>query len=642
MKINELKINSYGKLKDKNIAFKDGINIVYGENEKGKSTLLNCIVNMLYGTSKNKKGKDISDYDKYKPWDTEEFSGRINYSLDNGESYEVFREFGKKNPKIYNKNMEDISKQYAIDKSTGSQFFTEQTNVDEQTFTSTVVSYQSSVELDNQTQNILLQKIANVSSTGSENISYKKAIDKLNKKILDEIGTNRSQGKPMNIVVDEINRLNNEEKSLKQYENYQYEIEDKMHNVEDELDSLKYKSEFLTKLNNIMQEQNIESEKLKYSENKIDEVESRIQELIEERENTKQNLKNLRKYTKEKVNTVPYILTILVCIVISILLIISTKKMVSCIPLVIGVFLFIVMANKTNKAKKININNEKEYEQASIYNRNIEKKIYEINAQIELLEKNQQAQINEAECIKNESMKDLSKRKDSLKSIYYNKIDTSAMSRYIETENISQEIEKNTELMNERNMELHRLKLDKENILPQLEELAENEEKLSSYKEQYEELTKKNNAINMAKEIIEHAYQKMRNDVTPKFTENLSRNIAYITNNKYRNVVINEEDGILVELPNGEYKSANLLSKGTIEQLYLAFRLSIIEDISEETMPIIFDEIFAYADNNRLRETLKNIENNYSTKHQIILFTCTNREEEALKDLNINYNIINL
>lgn len=642
MKINELKINSYGKLKDKNIAFKDGINIVYGENEKGKSTLLNCIVNMLYGTSKNKKGKDISDYDKYKPWDTEEFSGRINYSLDNGESYEVFREFGKKNPKIYNKNMEDISKQYAIDKSTGSQFFTEQTNVDEQTFTSTVVSYQSSVELDNQTQNILLQKIANVSSTGSENISYKKAIDKLNKKILDEIGTNRSQGKPMNIVVDEINRLNNEEKSLKQYENYQYEIEDKMHNVEDELDSLKYKSEFLTKLNNIMQEQNIESEKLKYSENKIDEVESRIQELIEERENTKQNLKNLRKYTKEKVNTVSYILTILVCIVISILLIISTKKMVSCIPLGIGVFLFIVMANKTNKAKKININNEKEYEQASIYNRNIEKKIYEINAQIELLEKNQQAQINEAECIKNESMKDLSKRKDSLKSIYYNKIDTSAMSRYIETENISQEIEKNTELMNERNMELHRLKLDKENILPQLEKLAENEEKLSSYKEQYEELTKKNNAINMAKEIIEHAYQKMRNDVTPKFTENLSRNIAYITNNKYRNVVINEEDGILVELPNGEYKSANLLSKGTIEQLYLAFRLSIIEDISEETMPIIFDEIFAYADNNRLRETLKNIENNYSTKHQIILFTCTNREEEALKDLNINYNIINL
>ena len=57
MKIDELKVNSYGKLKNKDIKFKDGINIIYGENEHGKSTLLNFIVNMFYGTSKNKKGK---------------------------------------------------------------------------------------------------------------------------------------------------------------------------------------------------------------------------------------------------------------------------------------------------------------------------------------------------------------------------------------------------------------------------------------------------------------------------------------------------------------------------------------------------------------------------------------------------------
>ena len=54
MKIDELKVNSYGKLKNKDIKFKDGINIIYGENEHGKSTLLNFIVNMFYGTSKRK------------------------------------------------------------------------------------------------------------------------------------------------------------------------------------------------------------------------------------------------------------------------------------------------------------------------------------------------------------------------------------------------------------------------------------------------------------------------------------------------------------------------------------------------------------------------------------------------------------
>ena len=44
MKINKLKINSYGKLKEKEINLKDGINIIYGKNEAGKSTLINKLI----------------------------------------------------------------------------------------------------------------------------------------------------------------------------------------------------------------------------------------------------------------------------------------------------------------------------------------------------------------------------------------------------------------------------------------------------------------------------------------------------------------------------------------------------------------------------------------------------------------------
>ena len=76
MKINKLKINSYGKLKEKEINFQDGINLIYGQNEAGKSTLIKFITNSFYGISKNKKGKEVSDFDKYKPW-----SGEDNFSL---------------------------------------------------------------------------------------------------------------------------------------------------------------------------------------------------------------------------------------------------------------------------------------------------------------------------------------------------------------------------------------------------------------------------------------------------------------------------------------------------------------------------------------------------------------------------------
>ena len=79
MKINKLRINSYGKLKEKEINLESGINLIYGQNEAGKSTLIKFIINSFYGISKNKKGKEISDFEKYKPWSGEEFSGKLEY-----------------------------------------------------------------------------------------------------------------------------------------------------------------------------------------------------------------------------------------------------------------------------------------------------------------------------------------------------------------------------------------------------------------------------------------------------------------------------------------------------------------------------------------------------------------------------------
>ena len=43
MKNKNIKINNYGKLKNKEINLKNNINIIYGENEAGKSTLLKFI-----------------------------------------------------------------------------------------------------------------------------------------------------------------------------------------------------------------------------------------------------------------------------------------------------------------------------------------------------------------------------------------------------------------------------------------------------------------------------------------------------------------------------------------------------------------------------------------------------------------------
>ena len=181
MKINSYKINGFGKLKNKEINLTNGINIIYGENEAGKSTMLKFISSMFFGTSKNKNGKDISDFEKYIPWETEEYSGKIKYTLDNNKSYEVYREFRKKNPIIYNDKKEDISKNFIVDKNKGISFFAEQTDIDEDTFYNTAITEQEGIKLSKSSQVSIVQKISNMITTGDDNISYKKSIDKIAK-----------------------------------------------------------------------------------------------------------------------------------------------------------------------------------------------------------------------------------------------------------------------------------------------------------------------------------------------------------------------------------------------------------------------------------------------------------------------------
>ena len=209
MKIKYLKINNFGKLNNKEINLKNNINLISGENEAGKTTLLKFISGMFYGISKNKNGKEISDFDKYNPWNKEEFSGKIIYELDNKEQYEVFRDFSKKNPKIYNSNLEDISKEFTMDKNKQNQFFYDQTKIEENLFFNTAIVEQAETVLDINSQNNLTQKIANILSSGEDNISYKKIIEKLNKKTIEEIGTDRTQGRPINVINQEIKDLKN-------------------------------------------------------------------------------------------------------------------------------------------------------------------------------------------------------------------------------------------------------------------------------------------------------------------------------------------------------------------------------------------------------------------------------------------------
>ena len=653
MKIKKIKINNYGNLENKEINLENNINIIYGKNESGKSTLLNYIKNIFYGISKNKNGKEISDYEKYKPWGKDDFSGKLKYELDNGEEFEIFRDFNKKNPKIFNKDLEEVSKNFNIVKKDGTQFFFDQTNVDETMFTSTVLSMQNEVKLGKEAQSILVQKLANLAGTGDDKVSFKKVMDKLNKMQVENVGSDRTQGRPINLVKNRLKEIELVLKELHIYQKDKNNIEhkklsynEKIKKLEDELNLLKEiniillnkqkAEEKIIIKNNYKNEKNNKINELNYEKNNLNNK-NKINEKIDGNNSKKNNNKN---NFNKKINMKKYILILFFILIINLIIYFSNKYFIKNNLLnifnyfLIPIYLILIFILEKNKIEKANKENE-------IENEKINNEINLLNKQIELLIEEKNKIENEIKQEENNLDNEIEIELGKIKEKYRTKFDVNNYLDKIENNNITNLIYNIQEELNNNKLELQKIKIEEENISNKLDDMANLKEEYDNLKERFDELEEENASINLTKDILTKAYINMRNNVTPKFTENLSKNISVISNNKYLKVGINDEKGLVVENEFGEYISAERLSIGTIDQLYLSLRLSMVDDLSKEKMPIILDEAFAYYDDLRLENILKFLSTQLKD-HQLIIFTCTKREEKILNNLSIPYNLVEL
>ena len=587
MKINNLKINGFGKIENKEINLENKINIIYGKNESGKSTIFNFIVSMLYGCSKLKKGKNISNFEKYKPWNTEEFSGKIKYELDNNKKYEIIRKFKSKNPIIYNENSEDISKQFNNDKTKGINYFYEQTGIDEDLFISTTAVAQEEIKLEKNNENLIIQKITNIASTGEDNTSYKNAINKLNKKQLNEIGTSRSNDRPINKIEKELNELKIKKNNLNNISTNKENFEIENNKIKTEINNSENKIEIIKNIKEIIEKNKIEKEKINLISENILNYEKEINNLKNEKENV--NKKIIKETNNKNNKLIIEIISLILSIIIFISGFVFKNNIIKIITLIPTVVFIATLC--------INIKNKKEIKRIKENNKTIKKEEININNKIEIIEKNIKDEKLKKELLENKIKNIINIEKEKIKNKYNSE-------KYIEelflNNNIENIYEKDIKILNENKLQLHKLEIEKNNMEEKLNNLILTDEKINYLDEQYKELMQKNESMEYAKNILEKAYIEMKQNITPKFIKNLSEIIKEISDNKYEEIKFNNEDGLIVEKENGEYVSVDKLSVGTIDQLYLAFRLSIIKEISEEKIPIILDEAFAYYDEKRL------------------------------------------
>ena len=146
-------------------------------------------------------------------------------------------------------------------------------------------------------------------------------------------------------------------------------------------------------------------------------------------------------------------------------------------------------------------------------------------------------------------------------------------------------------------------------------------------------------AIEDAKSNIEDIADEIRNSFGKRLNERASYYISQITNGKYDNLSIDDKLNISVNSKHALI-AATRLSKGTIEQIYMALRLAAADIIFEkDKKPILLDDAFAMYDNKRMGNTMRFMAENME---QVIIFSCHTREKLMADKLGLKYNFIRL
>ncbi len=177
MKINSIYISAFGKLKDYTLDISDGFNVIYGENENGKSTVMAFIKMMFYGNG-GRKAQHISANPrlKYLPWDGGTMGGRIIFEH-SGHRYKLEREFKKSDSTdritLYNL---DSGCEVSTDGNVGLQFFGLSADAFER---SMFVGNTGAPVANEKAEGELSSRLSNMVLTGDENTSYQTVVSRL-------------------------------------------------------------------------------------------------------------------------------------------------------------------------------------------------------------------------------------------------------------------------------------------------------------------------------------------------------------------------------------------------------------------------------------------------------------------------------
>lgn len=177
-----------------------------------------------------------------------------------------------------------------------------------------------------------------------------------------------------------------------------------------------------------------------------------------------------------------------------------------------------------------------------------------------------------------------------------------------------------------------------------LEHLAELKDQASALRQiisENDRIREEIAAIELAQDTLKELSMSIRDSFGLYLNKTASELISGITGGLYTSMSIDENLGAFL---NTRRKLIPLeqVSSGTADQIYLALRLAAARFIQngQDSMPLIFDDSFILYDDDRLRQALRWLSEAY--KGQIIIFTCHRRELDILEEEEIKHHVVKI
>lgn len=618
MKILELHINSFGKLKNKHIRFSDRFNLIYGYNEAGKSTIHSFIKAMLFGMDRTKVRANPNDaWSRYLPWDPgADYSGSMKVSYKDS-VYRIERNFSR----------QAAAPLTLIDETGGEKIDSPQNfintkflnNMSMLAYDNTISISQLKSSTDHDMTIELKNYIANMNNSGNPVINIEKALDILKKerrayasRIVPEASKNYAAN--LSTIRSIENNLNIPKDSSKA----QNLILDKQR-LDMQINKLgAAKEELISKLSANRQKL---SDKSISSAADIEERKKEAQELFENYQHFAANSKaNMYKFA----GIVSLVLSAIFAIFIVYMYLFNKLTQLSShmsyshnITMIFLIIAFIIASvsalicmlaySKDRNALDTHLGDL--YELLNIHTRlSIEPGLSNFNSKMDKLLTvldEVDAQQQELDRLSKE-LSELNGKKQSVLS----GIDSSNRSVW-----------------------------EQEKELEQLADLSDENEALKAVIDENERLQFEVDALDLSIETMDSLSSTIKDSFGVYLNKEASEFVKGITGGIYDSMSIDENLDIALNTKN-KLIPMNQMSSSTIDQIYLALRLATAKLMSKGSLPLFLDDSFVNYDNSRLRTVLDYLYKSY--RSQIIIFTCHTREEQTLRSIGAKFNFLKI